>query len=270
MQMFKSSINLYYSVEDVVIGYSRQRQLLCGFTRFDHSLVKLIGIEDEPGSDFINANYIPGFNSPREYIASQGPLPATLADFWRMVWEQNVCIIVMLTQLIERGRKKCELYWPENTNEKRFFGDIIVEVKGVSYLQDYALREIELHLGDVSRNVRHYNYLAWPDMGTPKTTSNMINFVDTIRQEVKPSTKGPMLVHCSAGVGRTGTFIIMDVLLQELRSGRKEVDIFGKILNMRNNRVNMVQTEDQYTFIFKCIKDFNDVTDDEEEEPSER
>ncbi|XP_052089209.1 receptor-type tyrosine-protein phosphatase beta-like [Mytilus californianus] len=238
------------------IQENRPKNRYTNILPFDHSIVKLIEIEDEPGSDFINANYIPGYSSPREYIASQGPLPATQADFWRMVWEQNVSIIVMLTQLMERGRKKCELYWPEDTKEKRFFGDIIVEVESDSFLPEYALRIIVLRMGDVERRIRHYNYLAWPDMGTPKTSNNMITFVDTIRREVKPTTNGPILVHCSAGVGRTGTFIVMDILLQELRSGRQEVDIFGTILKLRNNRVNMVQTEDQYVFIFNCIKDF--------------
>ncbi|VDI37498.1 receptor-type tyrosine-protein phosphatase beta [Mytilus galloprovincialis] len=255
-----------HSTEVSQIQENRPKNRYTNILPFDHSRVKLIGIEDETGSDFINANYIPGKKSKREFIATQGPLPSTKEEMWRMIWEQNVSSVVMLTQLIERGRKKCEIYWPENTNEKMFLGDIIVEVETLSHLSDYTLRTIALRLGDVERRIKHYNYLSWPDMGTPKTSSNMINFVDTVRKEIQPNMNGPIIVHCSAGVGRTGTFIVMDILMQEIRSKCTHVDIFGTILNMRNYRLNMVQTEDQYVFIHKCVKDLIDVSDDEEED----
>ncbi|CAC5416990.1 PTPRB [Mytilus coruscus] len=255
-----------HSTDESQIQENRPKNRYTNILPFDHSIVKLIGVEDEIGSDFINANYIPGKKSKREFIATQGPLPSTKEEMWRMIWEQNVSIVVMLTQLIERGRKKCEIYWPENVNENMFLGDIIVEVETISHLPNYTLRTIALRLGDVERRIKHYNYLAWPDMGTPKTTDIMINFVDTVRQEVKPNMNGPIVVHCSAGVGRTGTFIIMDILLQEIRSKCTEVDIFGMILKMRNYRLNMVQTEDQYIFIHNCVKDLIDVSDNEEEE----
>ncbi|XP_063404716.1 receptor-type tyrosine-protein phosphatase eta-like [Mytilus trossulus] len=255
-----------HSTEVSQIQENRPKNRYTNILPFDHSRVKLIGIEDETGSDFINANYIPGKRSKREFIATQGPLPSTKEEMWRMIWEQNVSSIVMLTQLLERGRKKCEIYWPENTNEKMFLGDIIVEVETLSHLSDYTLRTIALRLGDVERRIKHYNYLSWPDMGTPKTSSNMINFVDTVRKEIQPNMNGPIIVHCSAGVGRTGTFIVMDILMQEIRSKCTHVDIFGTVLNMRNYRLNMVQTEDQYVFIHNCVRDLLDVSDDEEED----
>uniref|UniRef100_K1R9H5 protein-tyrosine-phosphatase n=1 Tax=Magallana gigas TaxID=29159 RepID=K1R9H5_MAGGI len=211
---------------------------------YDHSRVKLLPTEDDEGSDYINANYMPGYSSPREYIATQGPLPFTRDDFWRMVWEQNVSIIVMLTQLVERGRRKCDIYWPETAREPVYYGDLVVELESESTLPDYVLRVMSIKLGDTRKTVKQFAYLAWPDMGIPETSEAMLKFAKEVRSHLPPpaTSKGPMVVHCSAGVGRTGTFIAVDYLMQHVRTS-DVIDIYSYVMKMRNNRPNMVQTE---------------------------
>ncbi|XP_060604251.1 receptor-type tyrosine-protein phosphatase S-like isoform X3 [Ruditapes philippinarum] len=236
---------------------------------FDHSRVKLRPSDDIEGSDYINANYIPGYTSRREYIATQGPMQATFDDFWRMVWEQNVDTIVMLTKLMEKGRHKCDKYWPD-LGEPVFYGDLVVSLQSESNLSDYTIMIFEIKMKEERKMVRHFSYLKWPDMGCPETPELLLEFVKAVKQygnqvKNKPST-GPTIVHCSAGVGRTGTFIAVDYLLQHIRD-HDEVDIFNLVLDMRNHRLNMVQTEDQYIYIHECLKAF--ITTDEEEEDEE-
>ncbi|KAK3096989.1 hypothetical protein FSP39_005443 [Pinctada imbricata] len=244
---------------------TRNKNRYTNILAYDHSRVKLLPTEDEEGSDYINANYIPGFNSQREYIATQGPQNCTKDDFWRMIWEQNVNVIVMLTQLIERGRRKCDQYWPNNTREPVFFGDLIVEMESESPMNDYILRVFSLKLGKNVKNVKHFQFLAWPDMGIPQTTECMLYFVRGVRDHTPAQRRGPIVVHCSAGVGRTGTFIAVDHLMQHVRT-HDHLDIFNLVLAMRDNRTNMVQTEDQYIFIHDCIKDYIEELEHEDED----
>jgi len=221
---------------------------------FDDTRVKLLPVEDDEGSDYINGNFMMGFNSKREFIALQGPLPATCDDFWRVVWEQNVPMIVMVTKCKEKEREKCAQYWPEKDMDAHMYGDIHVVVRSESHLGDYVIRVIDLQMGKVTRIVKQFHFLAWPDFGCPDTTHQLLNFVTMVRAEIRPSIPGPILVHCSAGVGRTGTFIVVDRVLQEIREGR-DIDIFGIVMEMRENRCHMVQTEDQYVYIHDCIRD---------------
>ncbi|XP_076078308.1 receptor-type tyrosine-protein phosphatase eta-like isoform X1 [Mytilus galloprovincialis] len=245
-----------HPTEAAVQQEARTKNRYSNILPFDHSRVKLLPLDDEDGSDYINANYIPGFNSKREYIATQGPLPATKDDFWRMIWEQNVSVIVMLTQCVERGKRKCECYWPECVKEPVYYGDLSIEIENESHLPEYVLRTITVTLGNIQKRIMHFLYLAWPDMGVPSSTDNMISLVKTVRSHINPTMKGPMTVHCSAGVGRTGTFINVDVLLHQLDNDYNQIDIFGEVLKLRNHRCNMVQTEDQYVFIHHCISDY--------------
>ncbi|XP_052243587.1 tyrosine-protein phosphatase Lar-like isoform X4 [Dreissena polymorpha] len=230
---------------------------------FDHSRVKLLAVDDVEGSDFINANFIPGYTSPREYIATQGPMQMTFDDFWRMVWEQSVDTIVMLTKLAEKGRNKCDQYWP-TLNEPVFYGDIVVSIKSESNLPDYTLRIFEIKPSKgPSRIVKHFLYLKWPDMGCPDDPQMLLDFVKSVRDHTqRPDRTNPTVVHCSAGVGRTGTFIAVDHLLQHIRD-HEDVDIFQLVLDMRKHRCNMVQTEDQFIYIYECLKTF--ITNDEDQ-----
>ncbi|WAR09007.1 PTPRB-like protein, partial [Mya arenaria] len=177
-----------------------------------------------------------GYTSPSEYIATQGPMLATFDDFWRMVWEQNVDTIVMLTKLI-----KCDKYWPD-VNEPVYYGDLVVSVTSESNLSDYTLRIFEIKMGSKTRKLKHFHYLQWPDFGCPERHWPLINFVTLVRQYRPLFPTGPLLVHCSAGVGRTGTFIVVDHVLQHIRD-HDEVDVYKLVLDMRNHRCNMVQTE---------------------------
>ncbi|GFY75205.1 phosphatidylinositol phosphatase PTPRQ [Trichonephila inaurata madagascariensis] len=235
---------------------------------YDHSRVKLLPLGDEPGSDFVNANYIPGYSSLREYIATQGPLANTVDDFWRMIWEQSVSMIVMLTQCVERGKNKCEQYWPD-AGEAKHYGDMQVRTISESMLSSYIIRLFHVQLGSQERRVKQMHFTHWPDFGCPECPDDLINFIRAVRDHLPRFKPGPIIVHCSAGVGRTGTFISVDRLSQQLRN-TEAIDIFGTVMELRHHRINMVQTEDQYIYIHLCIKqlvdDINDPRQNEYED----
>ncbi|XP_014919103.2 receptor-type tyrosine-protein phosphatase beta isoform X2 [Acinonyx jubatus] len=212
---------------------------------YDASRVKLSNVDDDPCSDYINASYIPGNNFRREYIATQGPLPGTKDDFWKMAWEQNVHNIVMVTQCVEKGRVKCDHYWPAD-QDSLYYGDLILQMLSESVLPEWTIREFRIcseEQLDAHRLIRHFHYTVWPDHGVPETTQSLIQFVRTVRDYISRSPgAGPTVVHCSAGVGRTGTFIALDRILQQLDS-KDSVDIYGAVHDLRLHRVHMVQTE---------------------------
>ncbi|XP_052238562.1 receptor-type tyrosine-protein phosphatase O-like [Dreissena polymorpha] len=242
---------------------SRPKNRYTNIMPYDRSRVKLRPLDDVAGSDFINANYIPGYTSRREYIATQCPMNMTFDDFWRMIWEQNVDTIVMLTRLVEKGRRKCDQYWP-NLNDPVFYGDLIVSIQSESNLSHYTLRIFEVRFKKECRTVKHFCYLNFPDMGCPEDPKMLLDFVKTVREhKVKPGNDNATVVHCSAGVGWTGTYIAVDHLLQHIRD-HDDVDIYQIVLDMREHRCNMVQTEDQYVYIHECLKAFI-TTDDETE-----
>ncbi|XP_065510800.1 receptor-type tyrosine-protein phosphatase O [Caloenas nicobarica] len=220
---------------------------------YDFSRVRLVSMNEEEGSDYINANYIPGYNSPQEYIATQGPLPETRNDFWKMVLQQKSQIIVMLTQCNEKRRVKCDHYWPF-TEDPVAYGDITVEMLLEEEHTDWVYRNFRISYADEVQDVMHFNYTAWPDHGVPTTNAaeSILQFVQMVRQK-SAKTKGPMIIHCSAGVGRTGTFIALDRLLQHIRD-HEFVDILGLVSDMRSYRMSMVQTEEQYIFIHQCVQ----------------
>lgn len=220
---------------------------------YDHSRVKLLPSEDEEGSDYINANYIPGFNHKREFIAAQGPLDCTIDDFWRMIWEQQVPIVVMLTKEKEKEKKKCARYWPDD-NDPVFYGDILVQRRSESVLGDYIIRVLDVKSKDIKRTIKQIHYINWPDFGCPDKTKDLLNLVQVVRNEFRPDFKGPVVIHCSAGVGRSGTFITVDWLLQRIKQ-QDTVDVFGTVLELRKYRCLMVQTEDQYIYIHDCLSD---------------
>ncbi|PKU47797.1 receptor-type tyrosine-protein phosphatase beta [Limosa lapponica baueri] len=207
---------------------------------YDTSRVKLSNVDDDPCSDYINASYIPGNNFRREYIATQGPLPGTKDEFWKMAWEQNVHNIVMVTQCVEKGRVKCDHYWPHD-QDSLYYGDLIVEMLSESVLPEWTIREFKIcseEQLDSTRLIRHFHYTVWPDHGVPETTQSLIQFVRTVRDYINrtPDT-GPAIVHC-----RTGTFIALDRILQQLDS-KDTVDIYAAVHDLRLHRVHMVQTE---------------------------
>ncbi|XP_062405345.1 receptor-type tyrosine-protein phosphatase eta [Sardina pilchardus] len=222
---------------------------------YDNSRVKL-SVHGSQFDDYINASNMPGYNSRKEFIAAQGPLPVTVNDFWRMIWEKNVHTVVMLTRCNEQGRVKCEEYWPAGT-ETKHFSNLIVNTTSEIPLEDWTIRDFDVKNVKTAetRAVRHFHFTAWPDHGVPETTELLINFRHLVREHMDQySRHSPTMVHCSAGVGRTGTFIAIDRLIFQIeRDG--VVDIYGIIHDLRMHRTLMVQTEDQYVFLNQCAID---------------
>ncbi|XP_059922774.1 protein tyrosine phosphatase receptor type Fa isoform X3 [Gadus macrocephalus] len=218
---------------------------------YDHSRVVLSPVDGVPGSDYINANYMDGYRKQNAYIATQGPLPETLGDFWRMVWEQQTSTIVMVTRLEEKSRLKCDQYWPSRGTET--YGMIQVAMLDTVELATYILRTFALFKNGSSerREVKQFQFLAWPDHGVPEHPTPTLAFLRRVKA-CNPLESGPMVVHCSAGVGRTGCFIVIEAMLERIKY-EKMVDAYGHVTCMRAARNYMVQTEDQYVFIHEAL-----------------
>ncbi|XP_071062648.1 receptor-type tyrosine-protein phosphatase delta-like isoform X10 [Pseudochaenichthys georgianus] len=220
---------------------------------YDHSRVLLAAIDGIPGSDYINANYIDGYRKQNAYIATQGALPETFGEFWRMIWEQRSAIIVMMTKLEERSRVKCDQYWPTRATET--YGLIQVSLLDTVELATYCVRTFSLFKNGSSekREVRQFQFTAWPDHGVPEHPTPFLAFLRRVKA-CNPPDAGPMVVHCSAGVGRTGCFIVIDAMMERIKH-EKTVDIYGHVTVMRAQRNYMVQTEDQYIFIHDALQE---------------
>lgn len=221
---------------------------------YDWSRVPLQPLQEEPGSDYINASFMPGLWSPKEFIATQGPLPNTVGDFWRMVWEQQSHTLVMLTNCMESGRVKCEHYWPLDA-QPCIHGQLQVMLISEEASENWTVRHLQLfHMKEQQTlSLRQFHYLAWPDHGVPYSPDPLLAFRKMLRQWMDQTTDGgPPIVHCSAGVGRTGTLIALDVLLRQLEC-EGLVGPFSFVKKMRESRPLMVQTEAQYVFLHQCI-----------------
>eukprot|EP00063_Salmo_salar_P030453 XP_014005288.1 PREDICTED: receptor-type tyrosine-protein phosphatase delta-like isoform X12 [Salmo salar] len=215
---------------------------------YDHSRVILAPIEGITGSDYINANYIDGYRKQNAYMATQGPLPETFGDFWRMVWEQRAATVVMMTRLEEKSRIKCDQYWPSRGTET--YGMTQVTLLDTIELATFCVRTFSLHKvrngSSEKREVRQFQFTAWPDHGVPEYPTPFLAFLRRVKT-CNPPDAGPIIAHCSAGVGRTGCFIVIDAMLERIKH-EKTVDIYGHVTLMRSQRNYMVQTEDQYSF----------------------
>ncbi|KAI1238031.1 hypothetical protein IHE44_0014133, partial [Lamprotornis superbus] len=221
---------------------------------YDISRVKLSNQNSGTG-DYINANYMPGYNSKKAFIAAQGPLPNTIEDFWQMIWEKNIYSIVMLTKCVEQARTKCEQYWPDK--QPKSYGDIIVTMVSEVVLPEWTIRDFTVEKSNTpeSHMVRQFHFTSWPDHGVPETTDLLISFRHLVHEyNSQNPMDSPTLVHCSAGVGRTGTFIAIDRLIQQMEM-ESSVDVYGVVYDLRMHRPLMVQTEDQYVFLNQCVMD---------------
>ncbi|XP_060574211.1 receptor-type tyrosine-protein phosphatase mu-like, partial [Ruditapes philippinarum] len=203
---------------------------------------------------YINANYIDGHKKSPEYIASLGPTKDTMngyKDFWEMVWEERTDKIIMLTNLDESGKMKCEQYWPDQGKTKNYHGYKVVCI-AEKIFSEFTLREFSVNVqGSGSRKVTQYHYTAWPDRSVPDNVASLVEFRNKVEQS-KSNDAGPMVVHCSAGIGRTGTYIALDTLIQ-IGKNDNYVDIFGRVMALRGQRGHMVQNLEQYIFLHRCL-----------------
>ncbi|KAM5245684.1 receptor-type tyrosine-protein phosphatase alpha isoform 2-T2 [Ctenodactylus gundi] len=222
---------------------------------YDHSRVHLTPVEGVPDSDYINASFINGYQEKNKFIAAQGPKEETVNDFWRMIWEQNTATIVMVTNLKERKECKCAQYWPDQGCWT--YGNIRVSVEDVTVLVDYTVRKFCIQqVGDVTnrkpqRLITQFHFTSWPDFGVPFTPIGMLKFLKKVKS-CNPQYAGAIVVHCSAGVGRTGTFVVIDAMLDMMHTERK-VDVYGFVSRIRAQRCQMVQTDMQYVFIYQAL-----------------
>ncbi|XP_031677391.1 tyrosine-protein phosphatase non-receptor type 9-like [Oncorhynchus kisutch] len=243
------------------------RDVLC----LDQSRVRLCQLcdDEDETSDYINASLMDGYKRSNAYIATQGPLPKTFGDFWRMVWEQMVLIVVMTTRVVERGRVKCGQYWPKEEGTTEQHGHFLVRNTSIQLYQDFRLSHLELYNSQTGerREVSHYLYVSWPDFGVPKCALAMLDFREHVQQRqeaalrslgaewVGPPGGPPLVVHCSAGIGRTGTFCTLDICLSRLED-IGTVDVCETVRRMRTQRAFSIQTWDQYYFCYTAVIEY--------------
>ncbi|XP_054836818.1 tyrosine-protein phosphatase non-receptor type 7 [Eublepharis macularius] len=214
------------------------------------SRVYLKRAESQEEESYINANYIRGYDGQEKaYIATQGPMLNTVNDFWTMVWQEQVPLIVMLTKLKEE-KEKCIRYWPET---EATYGPLIIRVHGTCECEEYTIRDIGLQLKDECRNVKHLVFPSWPDQKAPESAKTFLNLVLEVEKILQASqSTGPIVVHCSAGIGRTGCFIATQIGCQQLKD-KGEVDILRIVCQLRIDRGGMIQTSEQYQFLHHTL-----------------
>ncbi|TRZ03679.1 hypothetical protein DNTS_033760 [Danionella cerebrum] len=207
----------------------------------------------DPLSSYINANYIRGYlGEEKAFIATQGPMIHTVNDFWQMIWQEDSPIIVMITKLKEKN-EKCVLYWPE---KRGIYGKVEVFVSSVKESDHYIIRTLLLKHGGQSRRVQHYWYRSWPDQKTPEGAGPLLQLLSDVELDRRSCvTRGPITVHCSAGIGRTGCFIASSIGCHQLEQ-TGEVDILKIICQLRTDRGGMIQTEEQYEFVHHALSLF--------------
>ncbi|KAK0174689.1 hypothetical protein PV327_010428 [Microctonus hyperodae] len=221
---------------------------------YDHSRIILNDLSNIINSDYINASTITD-HDPRNpaYIATQGPLPQTSADFWQLVWEQGSVVIVMLTRLTEEGRAMCYRYWPEEGSEHYHIYEVHLVSEHI-WCDDYLVRSFylkNLRTGE-TRTVTQFHFLSWPENGVPQSTKALLEF----RRKVNKSYRGrscPIVVHCSDGAGRTGTYCLIDMVLNRMAKGAKEIDIAAALEHIRDQRPGMVAVKQQFEFVLVAI-----------------
>ncbi|XP_050296067.1 uncharacterized protein LOC126735978 isoform X2 [Anthonomus grandis grandis] len=219
-------------------------------TAYDDTRVKLIKLNEDDGSDYINANFISGYNLPEAYIAAQGPKSNTVIDFWRMIWERNVNCIIMLTNLYDGKKKCCEKYFPDK-GEFIDFGGISVEFCKETSTMTYIVREFNIFDESFCKKITHIHFTAWPSQGQPLFAETMVPLLQYMLT-IPYSSKHPILVHCSAGVGRTGTVILCDMCLR-MCAAEGAVDVLAFFAKMRTERPNMVDNVEQYKLAHLAI-----------------
>ncbi len=239
-------------------------------------------LKNGPTGDYIHANYVDGYNQLRQFICAQGPLDGTVEDFWRMIWQEKTVVVVMLTRLTELMKIKCAPYFPEEVGQEMHLGELHIKTTEVtqdpiSEAEKITVRKMTITCNGSQREVRHIHYADWPDRGVPNSAAQFICILEVVRQyqvssffilffcindsnfEVKQTKRhqidpwqAPIVIHCSAGIGRTGTLVAVDVCRQHLRK-TGEINVIEVVRRLREHRANSVQTEAQYVFIHRVL-----------------
>uniref|UniRef100_A0A0A9W4L1 Tyrosine-protein phosphatase non-receptor type 9 n=2 Tax=Lygus hesperus TaxID=30085 RepID=A0A0A9W4L1_LYGHE len=244
---------------------NRYTDVLC----YDHSRVLLSVINNDTSTDYINANFVDGYKQKNAFISTQGPLQKTCDDFWRMVWEQGAVVVVMTTRVIERGRHKCWQYWPSDAGSSQIHGQFAVTTVAVEAHTDYVVSVLRLvnNKTEESRQIEHLQYISWPDYGVPESAGAMLDFLHLVRstQDRLVASMGdtwaghprgpPVIVHCSAGIGRTGTFCTLDICINRLDE-TGTVDVRGTVEKIRGQRAFSIQMPDQYIFCHLALIEY--------------
>uniref|UniRef100_A0A3Q3AT28 Protein tyrosine phosphatase receptor type Q n=1 Tax=Kryptolebias marmoratus TaxID=37003 RepID=A0A3Q3AT28_KRYMA len=234
------------ATSDADLPWNKSKNRFLNIKPYNNNRVKLLSEPGVTGSDYINASFVSGYLCPNEFIATQGPLPSTVADFWRMIWETGTRTIAMLTQCYEKGKIRCHKYWPEDNKPVTVFSDFLISKVSEEVLPDWTIRTLKIEKHGHYILVKHFNFTSWPEHGVPESCSTLIKFVKTVRSHRHDNST--IVVHCSAGVGRTGVFITLDHLIQHVRD-HDFVDIYGLVAELRSERMCMVQNLAQYIFL---------------------
>ncbi|XP_011499069.1 PREDICTED: tyrosine-protein phosphatase non-receptor type 9 isoform X2 [Ceratosolen solmsi marchali] len=244
---------------------NRYTDVLC----YDHSRVCLSQLDNDPTSDYINANFVDGYKQKNAFISTQGPLSKTCGDFWRMIWEQQTLVVVMTTRVVERERTKCAQYWGPEAGDQVTAGGFTVTTLEVDTNPDYTISKLLLknNKTEETREVCHMLYTAWPDYGVPQSAKALLQFLSLVRQQQNKllANRGdtwaghprgpPIVVHCSAGIGRTGTFCTLDICTSRLED-IGTVDIRGTVERIRAQRAFSIQMPDQYVFCHRALAEY--------------
>uniref|UniRef100_A0A4W4F347 protein-tyrosine-phosphatase n=1 Tax=Electrophorus electricus TaxID=8005 RepID=A0A4W4F347_ELEEL len=257
MEEFQSIPRIFsnYTVKEAKKSENQSKNRYVDILPYDYNRVSL---SNGGRHDYINASFIEGYKEPNKYIAAQGPKDETVEDFWRMVWEQKSSIIVMVTRCEEGNKNKCAQYWPSVERETEIFDDFVVKIKHEENCPDYIIRQLSLMNRKekaAERDVTHIQFMSWPDHGVPGDPGLLLKLRRRVNS-FKNIFSGPIVVHCSAGVGRTGTYIGIDAMIESLEAEGR-MDIYGYVAKLRRQRCLMVQVESQYVLIHTALIEYN-------------
>ncbi|KAM9110882.1 tyrosine-protein phosphatase non-receptor type 22 isoform 3-T3 [Megaptera novaeangliae] len=221
---------------------------------YDHSRVELSMVTSDEDSSYINANFIKGVYGPKAYIATQGPLPTTVLDFWRMIWEYSVLIIVMACMEFEMGKKKCERYWAEPGEMQLQLGPFSISCEAENKKSDYTIRTLQAKFNSETRTIYQFHYKNWPDHDVPSSIDPILELIWDVRCYQEDNSV-PICIHCSAGCGRTGVICAIDYMWMLLKDGiiPENFSVFSLIQEMRTQRPSLVQTQEQYELVYNAV-----------------
>ena len=245
-QFGRIPLTTIHSTKEAEKTSNKSKNRYCDIIPYDHSRVKL----QSKRYDYINANYIHDPSGKVRYIAAQAPINDTINDFLIMIIEQKIPAVIMLTNLVENGKNKSAQYWPKKTTQN--LHGITVEILDIEQNADYIIRTLRLKRDGSYHNVEHFQFISWPDHGCPLYATMLLGFHRRFRQIITFEELSPILVHCSAGIGRTGTFILVDAMIK-LAEKKNKIDVYSYFEMIRQDRMKMIQTAEQYIFVYDAI-----------------